>query len=179
MTLHAEVIVFCNDFGWLVGGKSKRKGLEKKQPSQSWPFTGALWVQWPEQWTGGGQFRIVSWSWLSKAASLAGEHTVTDTAGPSLAPKMGCKDGKDEVSMVWATGVAAEAEAVLDAQHSLMELSTSISPCIAPSALSHHNPHPHPPPGPPAVPNNSFTHQESDRNVLGCGFRFFYCVCLS
>lgn len=35
MTLHAEVIVFCNDFGWLVGGKGKRRGLARKQPSQS------------------------------------------------------------------------------------------------------------------------------------------------
>lgn len=30
MTLHAEVIVFCNDSIWLVGGKGARRGLEGK-----------------------------------------------------------------------------------------------------------------------------------------------------
>lgn len=30
MTLHAEVIVFCNDSIWLVGGKGVRRGLEGK-----------------------------------------------------------------------------------------------------------------------------------------------------
>ena len=72
MTPHAEVIVFCNVFGWLVGGKDKRRGLEGKTPSGSQPPAGAAGALWPGTPRLGGAASLglrLHWSWLSMAAS--------------------------------------------------------------------------------------------------------------
>lgn len=63
MTLHAEVIVFCNDSIWLVGGKGARRGLEGKHFSKS--AACRTWVIWLGRDTLDGQCRI--WSPLELA----------------------------------------------------------------------------------------------------------------
>lgn len=83
MTLHAEVIVFCNDFGWLVGGRGERRGLERKPPAHSQLLAGAARVSWPATLRrGGGQFRTGSsaGAGIARLLHVAGECRVTDTA---------------------------------------------------------------------------------------------------
>lgn len=124
MTLHAEVIVFCNDFPWLVGGKGKERAREEATFSKSAAQSSCgSFVARATPWMGGGRFR----TWSSAGAGLArqlhigGERRVMATAWPFFWPQkmMGGEDSKDELATMWATVAAAGAEATHDAQGSL------------------------------------------------------------
>lgn len=136
-----------------------------------------------EHWVGGGQFRIFSWSWLSKAAPRSW-WTQGDWPSMTYSSPRRWVVRMARMNSPWH-GLQVRQQrlrpcTMLSTPSLPMELSTSISPHIVPSAPSHDGHQPCPPTPTPhqglQLYRTTPSPPEEWQNCSGAWVQVFYCV---